>query len=331
MRTRLLASACLTLWLILNPLAATATYHIMVIQEVFAGYEEAPGAQYVILRPQADLQTFVRGQALPVFDAMGEPTGDFAAFCGERTRCDLPAVSPACAEGGCPSPLAGNDTPILVATEWARDLFCVEPDLLATGTLPHPDGRVCFGDVGPFAGGCESTGPVDCVAYGRFEGDNGIFGAPAESLVLGLVLAGDLTRPSQCNAAGLDATAVCLGGTRANMPCVGTEGDCPGGMCRPCPAGTCAGLVSSAAGFSRAVPPTPRNFHGDIGGLDGSPGNADGDDVLSADDVDAEVVAIFEAGTRCSLEPALRGADANLDTRLSAADMVAVIQLVITG
>lgn len=331
MSKRLLVSGVSALWVMLSPLATAATYHIMVIQEVFAGYAQAPGAQYVILRPQADLQTFVRGQRLTTFDAAGDALEDFAGFCSARTGCDLPATSPACAEGGCPSPLGGNDTPILVATEWARDLFCVEPDLLATGSLPYPDGRVCFGNVGPFAGGCLATGPVDCVAYGQFEGDNGIFGLPAEPLLLGLVLTDSRTRPSQCNAAGLSAAAICVGGAQPNAPCIGMEGECPGGFCRPCPDEDCSALVSSAAGFSQAIPPGVQNFHGDSSGLDGIAGDADGDSQLGTQDINEEIVVIFAAGVRCAVDPEMRGADANLDTRLSAADMVAVIQLVTAG
>lgn len=331
MRKHLLASGLFSAVAILAAMPAAATYHIVVIQQVFGGYEQAPGAQYVVLRLQADLQTFVRGQALPTFDAAGDSNGDFAAFCDMRTGCDLPATSPACAQGGCPSPFTGNDSSVLVATEWARDLFCVTPDLLATGQLPYPDGRVCFGDVGPFAGSCDSTGPVDCVAYGEFAGDNGIFGSPSAPLTLGLVLAGEPSRPGQCNVAGLNATGVCLGGTRANGPCSGLEEECPSGECRACPDEDCSSLLSSAAGFSQAIPPAPRNFHGDVGQLDGTIGDADGDSLLTLADVDQEREAIFEAGMRCNVEPARRGADTNLDAWINAADLVAVIQLVAIG
>lgn len=331
MNKRLLVSGLIGLAVTSIPLTAAATYHIMVIQEVFAGFEQAPGAQYVVLRPQADLQTFVRGQAVTVFDAAGNPLDDFAAFCPMRTGCDLPLTSLACAQGGCPSPLSGNDTPILVATAWARDLFCVTPDLLATGALPAPAGRVCFADVGPFAGSCMSTGPVDCVAYGEYAGDNGIFGEPAPPLTLGMALASEPIRPSQCHMAGLDAAGLCVGGSRANAPCTGAEGDCPEGECGLCPDMDCSGLLDNAAGFTPVSPAVPRNFHRDIGALAGVAGDADGDTAVDAADVDEAVVLAFEAGMRCNAEAAMQGADANFDGRVNAADIMTVIQLVALG
>src|SRR6185295_10831301 len=93
------------------------------------------------------LQTFVHEQPVPIFDASGAPLGSFATFCSTGGgSCDLPRISPACSGGGCPqgtSP-ASNGARILIATPWAQGLFCVTADLLATQTLPYPDGRVCW-------------------------------------------------------------------------------------------------------------------------------------------------------------------------------------------
>jgi hypothetical protein len=315
-----------------SPCPVRATYHIMVIRAVFGGFEQAPGAQYVILRTQADLQTFVHGQALSTFDAAGNVAGDFAAFCSTLTgsQCDLPNVSPACADGGCPSSFEGNDSFILVATPWARDLFCVTPDLLATGFLPYPDGRVCFGNVRLFAGSCLATGPVDCVAYGEFAGDNGIFGDPAPALVHGVTLSSDPTRPSQCHGAGLSATALCVLGANANAPCSG-DGDCPGGTCRPCPDPNCGAQLTSARGFFYTVPPTMVNFRGSRADLGVTLGDSTGDGRLGVDDIEATTGLIFAAGKRCSASPQQRGVDVNLDTQVNAADLVATIQLLVAG
>jgi hypothetical protein len=332
MQTRVLATGLLgAAMLALSPCPAAATYHIMVIQEVFGGFEQAPGAQYVVLRTQANLQTLVHGQTLPTFDAAGNPAGDFAAFCPTLagSQCDLPNVSPACAGGGCPSFLEGNDSFIAVATPWARDLFCVTPDLLATGSLPYPGGRVCFGNVRLFAGSCLATGAVDCVAYGDFTGDNGIFGDPAPPLVHGLTLASDHTRPSQCNGTGLDATALCVGGANANAPCADDD-NCPGGTCRACPSPACGAQLTNA-GFVYATPPGLANFHGDRGGLTGVSGDSTGDGLLGVEDIEGAASLIFAAGQRCSAEPQQRGADVNLDTRISAADIVATVQVVALG
>lgn len=328
MLERIVAGAMVVAVATFSPVHVSATYHVIVIQELFAGFDQAPGAQYLVLRPQTNVQTLVHGQALPTFDATGNTAGPFATFCPTRTQCDLPRVSPACSAGGCPPAAAGNDSSILIATAWARDLFCVTPDLVATGHIPYPDGRVCFGDVGAFEPACLDAGPVDCIAYGQFTGDNGIFGSPAPALVQGLVLESDPIRPNQCNQSGLSAAAVCVRGEQANAPCTGAETDCPGGVCRACADGDCAALLRNELGVVQAVPPLPRNFHGDIGALDGIAGDANADANLDATDVDADAVAIFEAGTRCRLEAPKRGADVNLDTRLNAADVVATVQLV---
>jgi len=261
----------------------------MVIEQVFPGFPAAPHAQYVTLRLQALLQTAVYSQPLPTYDAAGNPTGSFGTFCSTpRSRCVLPAVSPACSAGGCPAGIDASGSRILIATLWAQDLFCVTADLLASGSVPHPDGRVCFGDC-TLHPDCP-PGPVDCVAYGNFSGDNGIFGQPAMSPSLGEALVGLAERRNQFNP--------------------------PGGT-----------LLDSAAGFTIGAP-TPHNFRGDAGALDGLAGDPGGDGAIDTDDVEAEARVLFETGQRCALAAARRGADANLDTRVSAADVLATIQIV---
>lgn len=267
-------------------LPARATFHIMVIQQLFAGFADAP-AQYVVLELQAPLQTAVYGQPVLANDAAGEPLDPFGVFCSvPRQQCILPGVSPACSAGDCPQPFNAEGSRILVATRWAQDLFCVTADLPASGRLPFPDGRVCFGDCDTHPD-CPS-GPVDCLAYGAFTGDNGIFGGPAPSPMLGEALTGSPDRRNQFN----------------------------GGQ-----------MLDNSIGFTIDIP-APRNFHGDEGRLDGLPGDPRGTGVLDAAGVEAEVRTLFEADHRCELAAARRGADANLDTQVNAADLVRTIQIV---
>lgn len=265
---------------------AQATFHIIVIEEVFPGLPEAPAAQFLTVRLQAPLQIAVYGQPFPVYDAAGTAEPNLATFCSTpRAACSLPTVSLACKAGGCPSPFDIDGSRILVATTWAQGLFCVTPDVLATGTIPFPSGRVCFGECGPRSDCAE--GPVDCVAYGNFTGDNGIFGAPAAALLLGSALVASPQRTNQF-----------IGGN----------------------------LLDSAAGFSMGAP-EPRNLHGDLGAFTGQAGDANGDAAIDDADVAALGVASFAGGTRCDLSPASRGADTNVDTRVGAADLVSLIQL----
>jgi hypothetical protein len=269
-------------------LPAHATFHIMVVDQVFFGLEQAPHAQYVMLRMQAPFQTAVFSQPFPVFDAAGNSLGTFGAFCANRSACSLPAASPACGANDCPNPFDADNRNVLAATLWGQELFCVTADLLATGALPYPDGRACFGDC-DLRSDCGS-GPVDCVAYGNFTGDNAPFGSPAVSPMLGEALLADPARQNQF------------------LP----QND---------------ELLDNSKGFTVGIP-APANFHGDVGAIDGVAGDAGGDGVADAADVATEVSVLFEADRRCSLRAAQQGADANFDTRVSAADIVATIRIV---
>jgi hypothetical protein len=199
-------------------------------------------------------------------------------------------VSPACSAGDCPQPFDSNGRHILVATPLAEELFCVTADLVATGVLQYPNGRVCFGDC-DLRADCGS-GPVDCVAYGSYTGDNAPFGGPATSPMLGEALAADPARQNQFLLAP------------PNNP-----------------------LLASSAGFSVGAP-TPENFHGDHGAIDGVAGDPEGTGMPDSGDIAAEVAVLFETNRRCSLPAARRGADANFDARLSAADVTATIRIV---
>jgi len=272
---------------LLAALPARATFHVITIDQMFPGLEEAPAAQYVVLRMEAPLQIAVYAQPVPIYDASGTSAGNFAAFCATpRSSCSFPTVSPACAAGGCPNAFASNDSRVFVATRWAQDLFCLTADLLATSSLPYPVGRVCFGDCS-LRTDC-GDGPVDCLAYGNFTGDNAQFGSPAVSPMLGEALVASPDRTNQF-----------IGGH----------------------------LLNDSLGFSIGTP-APRNFHGDAGALDGLAGDSNGNGAVNAGDIAEEVDVLFDAGRRCGLPAMRRGADANLDTRVGAADVIATIQIV---
>jgi hypothetical protein len=324
------APLAIVLYMAVSLLAATAahaTFHIAVVDQVFPGFAEAPDAQYVVVRLEEDAQNAVHGQGFATFDATGQSLTPFATFCPTRSLCDLPRVSPACTGLSCPS-LLTNDRQVLIASARARDLFCVTPDLLASGTLPYPDGRVCYADAGEFALSCTAAGPVDCVAYGSFTSDNGIFGSPAAAPPLGEALVGAPARQSQCFPSRLTLAAVCAGGDNANGGCA-SGADCPNGTCVACPGGSCANLLNDAVGFAIGKP-VPKNYHGDTGNA-GLPGDSEGSGLIDAGDVAGVVEVMFEfADRRCAptLDPSRRGADANLDTFITAADIVASIKIV---
>src|SRR5690349_17716545 len=94
---------------------AYATFHIMVVDQVFPGLEAVPAAQYVTLRMQAPVQTQVFGQPVFAYDASGTQSS-FAAFCSTpRSQCNLPVVSPACKAGDCPNAFDADGKQLLIA------------------------------------------------------------------------------------------------------------------------------------------------------------------------------------------------------------------------
>ena len=231
---------------------AWAPYHLSVIDQLFFGTENAPDAQYAQLRTLASGQIFVNGQNFPTFNADGSDAANFGTFTQNF--------------GAHPS--AG--VTILAGTQEAKDLFCVALDQIVTGRLVSPDGRVCFGLF---------DGPVDCVAYGNYTGDNTPRGQPAAAPQAGLAL-------------------MRVSNTSDNQ-----------------------------ADFELHAP-TPRNNPGMSGSIDGVPGDPDGTGTVDIANLGHEVAVLFEAGKRCDLsDPTRRGADANVDTRVNAADVTATIQI----
>jgi hypothetical protein len=150
--------------LLLSATPAWAPFHLLVIDEIFFGTEECPDAQYVVLRTTAFGMTLVRNQEFDTQLADGTVSADFGKF-----------------DKNLPNSQSGVS--MIVGTQRAQQLFGIQLDTVVTGQLIFPDGRLCFGRFGP------PVGPVDCVAYGNYTGDNGPYGDPATAPMLGKALA----------------------------------------------------------------------------------------------------------------------------------------------
>lgn len=187
--------------LLLHAQPAFAPFHLTVIEQVFFGTENCPNAQFVVLRTQDSGQIFVQNQTIAVQNADGSDAGLFGTF--TRNLTDNP----------------GEGVAILMATAEAEGLFGITADEVASGQLVFPDGRVCFG---------EFDGPVDCVAFGNFTGNNTGFGSPAVQPQLGMAL----VRQSETG----DNSADFVLGTPApenNAGQVGVLGECPAETATP--------------------------------------------------------------------------------------------------
>ncbi len=131
-----------------------ASFHLMLIDEIYPGSFAHPDAQYVVLRSTFVGQNFLPGHPIKTFDAQGNPGPDFGIF-----TFPIPEN-------------ADNGARYLMATPEAVALFGIAATQVVTGRLPFPSGRICF-----------DSAFVDCVAYGDFTGNNGIYLGPAAALV----------------------------------------------------------------------------------------------------------------------------------------------------
>jgi hypothetical protein len=233
---------------------AWAPYHLLVIEQIFAGSENAPGAQFVVLRTKASGQIFVNGQQFTQQNADGSEAPLFGAF--TRSFPQRPALGVA----------------MLAGTQAAQDLFCVAFDQIVTGRMVLPDGRLCFGLFDFFDG--KGARPVDCVAYGDYAGDNTLYGDPAVAPEPGQ----SLVRISETD--------------------------------------------DNRSDFALAAP-VAQNVNAEVGEIDGLPGDADGTGMVDAGDVEIVGGLVFSAQKRCAVVAERRGADANIDTRINAADLIA--------
>ena len=127
---------------------ASATFHEVMIREVYPGSSAKPDSEYVELQMWSPGQNLVGGHSTSLFDASGKPV-DSATFAG-----DVP--------GG------ASQSTLLAATPVAVSEFGVFADVgLPAGALDPAGGAVCW----------ES---LDCVAWGNFSGSvNAPVGQPA--------------------------------------------------------------------------------------------------------------------------------------------------------
>lgn len=132
---------------------ADATFHLMLIAEVYPGSHANPNAQYVVLRSTFSGQNFLSGHPIRTQDAFGTPGPNFGTFASNPANGSLGAR-------------------YLMATLEAQAFFGIQADGTASGRLPFPSGRICF-----------DSDLVDCVAYGSYTGSNGTYGLPATALV----------------------------------------------------------------------------------------------------------------------------------------------------
>jgi len=172
------ARALAALFLLAGPGAATqalASFHFMVVEEVFPGTYTDPDAQYIMLRMTTSGQNFIAFHSVTVQNTSGGIVGSFT-FPGNVDNggffgCNWP---------GCPA--------VIIGTPQAEALLDLPMDLTMMPILPLGGGRVCF------------DGNVDCVAWGNFSAPNTApgpsqngcdlnFGAPAAALQRGRALA----------------------------------------------------------------------------------------------------------------------------------------------
>jgi hypothetical protein len=160
-RTRTLGTALVALALLARP--AAATNHLIVIDEVLGSWQGDDRVQFVELRLLAAGQgDLVRGGGtyLVIDDATGSEAGR-RVFRFERDLTN-----------------AAQGARVLIGTPALRDLASIEPDfVLDEGWLRPRAGRVCY-FVNPPQDPGQTTGIIDCVAYGKYEGDTGRFGPP---------------------------------------------------------------------------------------------------------------------------------------------------------
>jgi len=124
---------------------ASATFHEIMIKEVFPGTAAAPNAQYLMLQAWAMTQNFVGGHTLTVYNAAGTSVGTFS-FAGNVGN-------------------GANQMTLLIATSQAATLFNLTADLAMTPVIAPAGGKVCW-EI------------WDCVAWGNYSGSSTGVGTP---------------------------------------------------------------------------------------------------------------------------------------------------------
>ncbi len=154
LRATATALALLALW---AP-AATATFHLISIREVYPGSLASPGAEYIELQMWADDQNHVAGHQLRTYDATGTSTGT------DGFPADVPR--------------GANQSTLVLATPEAESQFgfLADAPISPSGRLDPAGGAVCWE-------------AIDCVAWGSFSGSlPSPVGTPAPAIPDGMAL-----------------------------------------------------------------------------------------------------------------------------------------------
>ncbi len=141
-RTRLALGVSLAL---LASRPALATFHEIMVKEVFPGTAAAPNAQYVMLQAWAMTQNLVGGHTLTVYNAAGTSVGTFTFTMNVGN--------------------GANQMTLLIATPEAATLFNLTADLAMTPVIAPAGGKVCW----------ETW---DCAAWGNYTGSTTGVGTP---------------------------------------------------------------------------------------------------------------------------------------------------------
>jgi len=130
----------------LHPEPARASFHLILVSEVFPGFASAPNAQFVELQMYDSGQNLVAGQSISVYNATGGFLQQFA-------------FSTVVSNGA-------NQATLLIATTQAQTVFGVVPDAYMDPVIDPAGGKVCY------------TGSDDCVAWGNYSGSSVGVGNP---------------------------------------------------------------------------------------------------------------------------------------------------------
>jgi hypothetical protein len=162
------ARAVATVSLVVGGLAvgvqpAHATFHLMMVKEVYAGSAAQPNAHFVELQMHASGQNFVTGKQVKVFNAVGAEVGSF--------------TFPASVANG------ADQASILVGTPEVQTAFGIAPDLGMTPVIAASGGKACFFDPGDYINPGQTN--IDCVSWGSFA-TGGDTGTPAPAIPPGM-------------------------------------------------------------------------------------------------------------------------------------------------
>lgn len=138
-RSAALAAALACAALALTAPAASATFHLMLIREVYPGSAANPNAEYVELQMYSPGQTLLAGHVIRTYSASGSIVGE-DAFGADVAN-------------------GANQSTIVMATPEAEAQFGIAADgtLSPSGQLDPAGGAVCWQS-------------IDCVSWGSFSG-----------------------------------------------------------------------------------------------------------------------------------------------------------------